>query len=199
VITLTATGGAAGTGATLNWYTGLCGETWIGSGSPLVIDSPTSTTSYRARWESSCGASACDLVKITVESVDSILYVKPGGTGACGRSWSSAFGDLRLALAAAGSDGSVEQIWVAEGTYKPTSGSDRSATFTLVGGVEVYGGFSGSETSLSQRNVESNPTILSGDLLVLANFAYFNQCDGDADNDGDTDIDDLLFVLGNID
>ncbi len=37
-------------------------------------------------------------------------------------------------------------------------------TFTLSDGVELYGGFLGTETALDQRNPEDNPTVLSGDI-----------------------------------
>jgi hypothetical protein len=60
-ITLTATGG---TGATLAWYADSCGGTSVGTGSPLVIDSPTVSTTYFARWESACGNSACASVSV---------------------------------------------------------------------------------------------------------------------------------------
>jgi predicted outer membrane repeat protein len=78
-----------------------------------------------------------------------------------GISWDTAFPQLFCALPAA-SPGA--EIWVAQGIYKPTLGSDRLLTFQLASGVAVYGGFVGSETRLEQRNWESNVTVLSGDL-----------------------------------
>lgn len=56
------------------------------------------------------------------------------------------------------------EIWVAQGIYKPTTGADRSATFTVRPGVEVYGGFDGSETLREQRAPAENLTVLSGDI-----------------------------------
>ena len=47
-ITLTATGGS---GDTLKWYSGSCGGTLVGTGTPLSIAKPGSTTTYYARWE----------------------------------------------------------------------------------------------------------------------------------------------------
>ncbi|MFN8483108.1 MAG: choice-of-anchor Q domain-containing protein [Anaerolineae bacterium] len=95
-----------------------------------------------------------------------IIYVVPGGAGAkTGADWANA-NDLAPALA--GASGSAE-IWVAAGTYKPTSGTDKSETFALKNDVAVYGGFAGNETQLNQRNWRTNVTILSGDIGTANN------------------------------
>lgn len=88
-----------------------------------------------------------------------------GGAGT-GSSWPDAYLKLQDALSAAASG---DQIWVAAGVYYPDEGvgmtnDDRTATFTLVDGVDVYGGFAGGETSLTQRKWETNVTVLSGDV-----------------------------------
>jgi len=90
-----------------------------------------------------------------------VLYTKPAasGTGGCS-SWENAC-TLQSALSGAASG---DEIWVMAGTHKPTSGTDRMASFQLVSGVEVYGGFEGTETAREQRDPATNPTILSGDL-----------------------------------
>ncbi|OJF75927.1 MAG: hypothetical protein BKP49_09735 [Treponema sp. CETP13] len=59
-----------------------------------------------------------------------------------------------------------DQIWVARGTYYPTNSSDTSISFTMVDNVNLYGGFDGTETSISQRDWQKNVTILSGDIGV---------------------------------
>ena len=97
------------------------------------------------------------------------IYVNLAATGANnGTSWANAYTNLQTAINAAGAGA---QIWVKAGTYKPTSYLDpkvtndlRSRSFLLKGGVSVLGGFAGTETQLDQRDVESNPTILSGDF-----------------------------------
>jgi predicted outer membrane repeat protein len=100
-------------------------------------------------------------------------YVTTSGSDAsAGTSWGTAFATLQHALSVA-SAGS--QIWVAAGTYKPTTTSDRSLSFQLKSGVAVFGGFAGTETSLSERNVQTHVTILSGDIDgggTLANNSY---------------------------
>jgi uncharacterized repeat protein (TIGR01451 family) len=88
-----------------------------------------------------------------------VRYVKPNVYGDCS-SWANAC-TLQAAL---GNAGVGDEIWVATGTYKPTDGTDRKATFHLVRGVGVYGGFVGTETSRDDRNTTTNITLLSGDI-----------------------------------
>src|SRR5262249_55988200 len=80
-----------------------------------------------------------------------------------GTSWANAFTSLQSALTNA-SVHPGDQILGARGTYTPTSGTGRTASFVLDAGVAVYGGFAGTETALSQRNVATNVTTLSGDI-----------------------------------
>ncbi|MFN8475450.1 MAG: choice-of-anchor Q domain-containing protein [Anaerolineae bacterium] len=88
-----------------------------------------------------------------------IIYVVPGGTGD-GTTWDKGK-DLAAALSGASSD---SELWVKAGTYKPTSGTDRSATFALKNNVAIYGGFAGTETTRGGRNWQTNVTTLSGDI-----------------------------------
>ena len=90
-----------------------------------------------------------------------IRYAKVAatGTGTCG-SWANAC-TLQTALTGATSG---DEIWVGAGVHKPTTGSDRTATFQLKSGVSVYGGFAMTETLRSQRNITANVTVLSGDI-----------------------------------
>ncbi|MFH1419698.1 MAG: right-handed parallel beta-helix repeat-containing protein, partial [Planctomycetota bacterium] len=102
------------------------------------------------------------------------IYVDAGASGANdGTSWTDAYVYLQDALTQAGDDGAVAEIWVAAGTYRPdrntanpTGTGDRSATFQLLDDVSIYGGFAGTETSLDQRDVDANETVLSGDLAA---------------------------------
>jgi len=83
-----------------------------------------------------------------------VIYVDKDATGADdGSSWTNAFVDLQDALAVASDPA---QIWVAQGSYRPTDGTDREATFQLKSGVALYGGFVGTETSVDQRNPDPN-------------------------------------------
>ncbi|MHC4676829.1 MAG: LamG-like jellyroll fold domain-containing protein, partial [Planctomycetota bacterium] len=99
-------------------------------------------------------------------TIHNVYYVDANATGANdGSNWDDAFIDLQDALTTAQDS---DHIWVAQGTYTPSQLTDpndlRTATFELIEGVAIYGGFAGGETSLSQRDWEAYETILSGDL-----------------------------------
>ncbi|MCB9291712.1 MAG: right-handed parallel beta-helix repeat-containing protein [Lewinellaceae bacterium] len=91
-----------------------------------------------------------------------IRYVKPVANGnGSGSSWANASSNLQ-AMINASTPG--DQVWVAAGTYKPTTGNDRTISFSMKNGVAIYGGFAGGETALTQRRWRENETILSGDI-----------------------------------
>ena len=93
-----------------------------------------------------------------------VIYVnasaRPSGDG---QDWADAYTDLQDALSRAAQTPGT-QIWIAKGTYKPSQSGDRSASFKVTDQTSLYGGFAGTETSLAQRIIATNPTTLSGDL-----------------------------------
>ena len=98
-----------------------------------------------------------------------IVFVDVCATGRnTGMNWTDAFADLQDALNLAACSVAVREIWVAAGTYRPSRRVHptdvQSATFQLLSGLAIYGGFDGSETEREERNPERNTTILSGDL-----------------------------------
>ncbi len=102
------------------------------------------------------------------------MYVNKKATGANnGTSWANAYTSLQDALASVCSGGNAvseqTQIWVATDTYYPDAGigltsGDRELNFELCNKSAVYGGFNGTESRLSDRDIAANPTILSGDI-----------------------------------
>lgn len=62
---LSVSGGALGTGASWEWYSGSCGGAYLGTGNSISA-SPTATTTYYVRAEGTCGNSICAQITITV-------------------------------------------------------------------------------------------------------------------------------------
>jgi len=87
-----------------------------------------------------------------------------GGTGS-GNTWTNAVSNLVDVVSAAKTNASIKEIWVAQGTYYPSLTSNRDDFFYITrNDLKLYGGFAGTETLLSQRNISTNITILSGNL-----------------------------------
>ena len=108
------------------------------------------------------------LLSFSVVHADIIYVNANAAAGGDGTSWETAYNDLQDALAVTVS-GRGDQVWIAQGTYYPIDITnqaefDRTATFYIKDQVALYGGFIGTETALAQRDWESYPTILSGEI-----------------------------------
>lgn len=84
----------------------------------------------------------------------------PTSSNQDGSTWENAILSLSVGISTA-TTASCD-LWVAAGTYIP--GSTVNDSFVLQEGLNMYGGFAGSELIFSQRDVVANATILSGDL-----------------------------------
>lgn len=73
---------SGGTGNTVRWYTESCEGNDIGTGNPLVIPSPETSTTYFVRYENECGNSDCSQVTLTV--YPSSIIDNPGDQESCG-------------------------------------------------------------------------------------------------------------------
>tara|TARA_R110002126_G_scaffold72364_1_gene180878 strand:+ start:35496 stop:39446 length:3951 start_codon:yes stop_codon:yes gene_type:complete len=109
------------------------------------------------------------LITINANFIELPIYVDVNASGNNdGSSWANAYTNLHDAIDEAGSG--TQTIWVAKGTYKPTTlltanNTDvRRVTFLINNPVKIYGGFLGNEMSLDARDSKLNATILSGDL-----------------------------------
>lgn len=113
---------------------------------------------------------------LLLQTMQSQIFVSTlGSASGDGTSWQKAFNDLQKAIGAAKAG---QEIWVQKGHYYPSldrtglkPANPRNATFVLKDGVKLYGGFAGSETSLSQRNAEENETVLSGDIGAVGDYS----------------------------
>ncbi len=123
---------------------------------------------HHARLSSHVGDGMGDLCDVNPD--EAIYYVDADAEGNnSGRNWSNAFNHLQDALAAGAGGG---EIRVAQGIYKPDRHSahpdgtgERGASFGLINGVSILGGFAGfGESDPNERDVEVYETILSGDL-----------------------------------
>jgi len=102
-ITLTALGGSAGTGAQLYWYTAGCGtgSPNVTAGNVLVVNKPTTTTTFYARYEGDCNMTSCAEVTITVKT----LSVAPTSAGSSADNFCSDAGGTLNLTASGGSAG----------------------------------------------------------------------------------------------
>lgn len=96
------------------------------------------------------------------QSLPSVIYVNERcmATSPDGNSWSSAYQSLTQALEGNMSD--KKEIWIAKGAYGVRREPEQTKRFSVISGIDLYGGFTGSETNREQRNWKMNTTILSG-------------------------------------
>ena len=119
----------------------------------------------------------------TIQDAGCRIYV--GGPsahlGGNGSSWANAMPDLADAIQAADfARGGYENpcdIWVATGTYQP---KNSGGYFNWTDFINIYGGFSGSEINLSDRDWRTHTTVLTGNgsSVVRANLVYHATLDG---------------------
>lgn len=154
----------------------------------------------RGIWESPLAVSTCH-----VSFAGNRAYVDSNATGAnTGESWANAFKSLQDGIRSALTCG-VKEIWVAKGTYYPDhengiASNNREATFGLRKDLAIYGGFSGNETLLSQRNLLLNKTILSGEIGNTGVFGdnSYNVVQG-SNVDASAVLDGFTITAGNAD
>jgi len=122
----------------------------------------------------------CLLLSFAQLSSAATYYVDASKTdnSGSGTSWATAKKDIQNAidLATAG-----DQVWIKAGVYYPNASPNMTASTTVTAtsplttrdyyiqlkdGVSIFGGFAGTETSLSQRNISDNSTYIDGDIGV---------------------------------
>ena len=132
--------------------------------------------------------SAGQRTELTARESDSgrppALFVRADApAGGDGYSWANAFNTIEDAVTqAVASDGVMTEIWVAAGTYRPRPPDGnaylaRQASFHLVSGIAIYGGFAGNESRREKRDPSAYASVLSGDLNGDDLPAFANRLD----------------------
>ncbi len=136
-----------------------------------------------------------------------VVYVNATASGLNnGLTWEDAYNSLEDALARA-RNYKVDEIWIAEGTYQPSScllynceeeADYRFELFFRNSLLKIYGGFPATgNPGFNERNWDSHPTILSGeigdpnDLTDNRNLLYAPSFSNESIIDG------LIFTRGN--
>jgi Fungalysin metallopeptidase (M36)/Fungalysin/Thermolysin Propeptide Motif len=166
---------------TNSWYLNSTGGTALATGeifnpvgiagSTITNTATTGTTTFYVTNEafSNCRTPTT----FTINS--NLIYVNQANTTGTynGNTWATAYQNLQDALNATVVC-TPTQVWVAAGTYKPTSTTNRDISFAMKNNLSVYGGFPNTGTPIfTQRNATANVTTLSGDI-GLANDATDN-------------------------
>jgi len=120
---------------------------------------------------------------LVIPDANGIVYVKENGTGN-GSSWANALSgyDLQDGINTEG----VKEVWIAKGIYKPHSrlvDVDYGRDNCFILNNSLYGGFNGTETSIDQRNIKENETILSGDIGIEGDNSDNCYCVAEPRND----------------
>jgi len=135
----------------------------VGAGAPMLkIRVSSDIGNGLAR----CAFNGLQIVKMTATR----LYVDDNAAGLNnGSSWTDAMTSLQEAIAVSkASNGLINEIWVAQGSYKP--GLSRGLSFKMHEGLKLYGGFYGHETSIDQRvpNNVNSTSYLEGNIGTAA-------------------------------
>ena len=92
------------------------------------------------------------------------------GTGD-GTSWENASGDLQKMIDELATVNAPGEVWVAKGEYRPITqiieGVQYAASFRMRDGINVYGGFAGTETSKAEREKGDMPWIYTNETILL--------------------------------
>ena len=98
-----------------------------------------------------------------VQNVVKIYYVNAAATTgtSVGTNWANAYTSLQTGINAAAPG---DEVWVAAGTYYAIN-----ASFSMKEGVKIYGGFAGTETGFSQRNLANKATLKGNGNTVISN------------------------------
>ena len=152
------------------------GSAFIDGGDGDMYDDRFGTTDMAGQGRLSNGMIDIGAYEYQAIPASRIRYVKPEGSDMnSGDSWGTAYRTIQHAIdALAATPGMPGEVWVAAGTYEPTTyledNPNYPASFRMSDGISVYGGFEGKETSKAARKIKAggmpwdfaNVTILQG-------------------------------------
>lgn len=152
------------------------GSAFIDGGDGDMYDDRFGTTDMAGQGRLSNGMIDIGAYEYQAIPASRIRYVKPEGSDMnSGDSWGTAYRTIQHAIdALAATPGMPGEVWVAAGTYEPTTyledNPNYPASFRMSDGISVYGGFAGTETSKAGREIKAggmpwdfaNVTILQG-------------------------------------
>ena len=152
------------------------GSAFIDGGDGDMYDDRFGTTDMAGQGRLSNGMIDIGAYEYQAIPASRIRYVKPEGSDMnSGDSWGTAYRTIQHAIdALAATPGMPGEVWVAAGTYEPTTyledNPNYPASFHMSDGISVYGGFEGKETSKAERKIKAggmpwdfaNVTILQG-------------------------------------
>ena len=110
-------------------------------------------------------------VLVAADASAATWYVDKDNAGSQdGMTWGAAFTEIQLGIGAAAGDGGGE-VWVAEGAYGEAR-TDPDGSLVMAEGVDIYGGFAGGESDLSERDWVAHVTTIDGSAARGGEAAY---------------------------
>lgn len=100
-----------------------------------------------------------------------VFYVGTTGDNTTGLSWANAYQSIQSALTAATTG---DEIWVKQGTYTIHGAANQ---LVVKEGVNVYGGFAGTETALTERSSDAALTVIAHADTATINFRLLTSSD----------------------
>ncbi len=104
----------------------------------------------------------CAAILTALSAPAAVIYVDRANTSGVqdGASWATAFRAVQDAIDAA-DPATFSEVWVAAGTYDELR-TDPDGALIMRSNVDLYGGFSGTETLREERDWDANVTIIDG-------------------------------------
>jgi len=111
-------------------------------------------------WDAEGEGQAGETEVLAGQIVRPLLFVDDDAPeGGDGLAWATAFRHPQEAVDARELGA---RVWVARGTYTVPGGDETGSVLVMKENVDLYGGFTGTEANLAERDVDANATVLDG-------------------------------------